>query len=324
MGYGSYSHDAHQALLSSRAKLHDQEVFKQRDCHPLMNTKGVRLRESHDSKEHPNSIGIAFALDVTGSMGDIPRLIARRELPKFMKILTSCGFADAQILFTAVGDATSDRAPLQVGQFESGAHEMDRWLMLTYLEGGGGGSNEESYELAMYFAARHTEMDCWVKRQKRGYFIMTGDELPYAQVGKSVVERIVGDDLAEDLAVDKVTRALAETYEPFFLIPNLERRARCERKWRDLLGDHVIAMESAEDTCHVASGLVALGEGAAPDLDVLAARMSTAGVSRDRLGAIVRALTPYAASLGKDGVPKPHLTAPTLGPEDSHDPSYYR
>jgi hypothetical protein len=324
MGFGSYSHEAHVALTKGRGALPREKLFTQRACHPLMNPHGVRLRESRDSAAHPASFGVVFALDVTGSMGDIPVMLAKTQLPTFMTSIMDLGVKDPQLLFMAVGDAFSDSAPLQVGQFESGAHEMDRWLMLTYLEGGGGGSNEESYELAMYFAARHTEMDCWVKRQKRGYFIMTGDELPYAQVGKSVVERIVGDDLAEDLAVDKVTRALAETYEPFFLIPNLERRARCERKWRDLLGDHVIAMESAEDTCHVASGLVALGEGAAPDLDVLAARMSTAGVSRDRLGAIVRALTPYAASLGKDGVPKPHLTAPTLGPEDSHDPSYYR
>jgi hypothetical protein len=324
MGFGSYSHEAHVALTRGRGALPREKLFTQRACHALMNPHGVRLRESRDSAAHPASFGVVFALDVTGSMGDIPVMLAKTQLPTFMTSIMDLGVKDPQLLFMAVGDAFSDSAPLQVGQFESGAHEMDRWLMLTYLEGGGGGSNEESYELAMYFAARHTEMDCWVKRQKRGYFIMTGDELPYAQVGKSVVQRIVGDELGEDLAVEKVARALAETYEPFFLIPSLERRARCERKWRDLLGDHVIAMESAEDTCHVASGLVALGEGAAKDLDVLAAKMTAAGVSRDRLGAIVRALTPFAASLGKDGVPKPHLTAPTLGAEDPNDSSYYR
>jgi hypothetical protein len=322
MGFGNYSHEAHVALTKGRGALPREKLFTQRACHPLMSPHRVKLRESRDSAAHPSSFGVVFALDVTGSMGDIPVMLAKTQLPTFMTSIMDLGVKDPQLMFMAVGDAFSDSAPLQVGQFESGAGEMDRWLTLTYLEGGGGGSNEESYELAMYFAARHTEMDCWVKRQKRGYFIMTGDELAYSQVSRPVVERIVGDELAADLAVDKVTRALAETYEPFFIIPSLDRRARCERAWRDLLGDHVIVMESPEDICHVAAGVVALGEGAAADLDVLASKMSTKGVSRDRLGAVVRALTPFAASLGKDGVPEPHLGAPVLAPSD--DPSAYR
>jgi hypothetical protein len=312
MGFGSYSHEAHVALTKGRGALPREKLFTQRACHPLMNPHGVKVRESRDSAAHPSSFGVVFALDVTGSMGDIPVMLAKTQLPTFMTSIMDLGVKDPQLMFMAVGDAFSDSAPLQVGQFESGANEMDRWLTLTYLEGGGGGSNEESYELAMYFAARHTEMDCWVKRQKRGYFIMTGDELPYSQVSRPVV----------DLATDKVTRALAETYEPFFIIPSLDRRARCERAWRDLLGDHVVVMESPEDICHVASGLVALGEGAVLDLDALASKMSAKGVSRDRLSAVVRALTPFAASLGKDGAPKPHLTAPVLATPD--DPSYYR
>lgn len=315
MGFGSYSHEAHVALTRGRGALPREALFAQRECHPLMNPHGVRLRESRDSATHPASFGIVFALDVTGSMGDIPVMLAKTQLPTFMTSILSLGVKDPQLLFMAVGDAFNDRAPLQVGQFESGANEMDRWLTLTFLEGGGGGTNEESYELAMYFAARHTEMDCWVKRQKRGYFIMTGDENPYREVSRSVVSRVVGDELAGDIAVDKLTRAITETYETFYIIPTLDRRARCERGWRDLLGDHVVTMESAEDTCHVAAGIVALGEGAVRDLDVLASQLATAGLKRDRLGAIVRALTPFAASLGKDGVPAPHLAAPTLAPE---------
>jgi hypothetical protein len=314
MGYGSYSHDAHQALLSSRATLHDQEVFKQRDCHPLMNTKGVRLRESHDSKEHPNSLGIAFALDVTGSMGDIPRLIARRELPRFMKILTDCGFADAQILFTAVGDATSDRAPLQVGQFESTAALMDQWLTWTYLEGAGGGSGSESYELAMYFLAEHTEMDCWVKRKKRGYMFMTGDELPYPAVSRIQVDALIGDRLDDDIPTEEVVAVLRETYHPFFLIPDLDRRRKCERDWRNLLGDHVICMESPEDTCFVSAGLVALTEGHLKRVEDLRPLIESAGAKPDRINPILRAVTPYAASLGRDGAPAPRTEAVNPAP----------
>lgn len=40
----------------------------------------------------------------------------------------------------------------------------------------------ESYELAMYFMARHTSIDCYEKRGKRGYLFMIGDELAYPKV----------------------------------------------------------------------------------------------------------------------------------------------
>ncbi|REN09879.1 VWA domain-containing protein, partial [Mycobacterium tuberculosis] len=72
---------------------------------------GLKVRESRDNADHPNSLGIVFALDVTGSMGDIPQTLARRELPTFMKLLTDCGVADPQLMFMAIGDANSDHAP---------------------------------------------------------------------------------------------------------------------------------------------------------------------------------------------------------------------
>jgi len=309
MGYGNYSHDAHQAIAQARSKLPTQQVFQQTACHNLMNPKDVRARESRDSPDHPSSLGIVFALDVTGSMGEIPEMLARQELPSFMKILGDCKVADPQLLFLAVGDATSDTAPLQVGQFESTAELMDRWLTWSYLEGRGGGQKHESYELALYFLAEHTDMDCWVKRQKQGYVFMTGDEKPYPAVSKHQVEALIGDRLDEDVPTAAVVAALQETFRPFFLIPDHKRRALCERTWRDLLGDHVIAMESPRDTCYAAAGIVALTERFVPDLDGVARVIEAAGASRDRVGAVVRALTPYAAALGADGVPAPRTTA---------------
>lgn len=307
MGFGNYSHEAHRAITDQRSGLAREQIFKQTRCHPLMDPHGVRARESRDSASHPDSIGIVFALDVTGSMGQIPDLLARRELPTFMTTVLSLGITSPQVLFMAVGDAYSDRAPLQVGQFESAAGEMDQWLTSSFLEGNGGGQGHETYELALYFAARHTEMDCWTKRKRRGYFLMTGDEQPYPQVSHTQVKQLIGDDLGEDIPVAGIVRILRETYEPFFLIPDPARRPRCERVWRDLLGDHVVCMESPDDTCHVSAGLVGLSEGVVADLDQLARRLESVGVSRDRIGAVARALTPFAATLGRDAAPRPRL-----------------
>ena len=312
MGFGNYSHAAHEALTNGRVDLPTQDVFRQTTCHPLMNPHGVRLRECRDSADHPHSLGIAFALDVTGSMGDIPVLLARREIPNFMKILTACGVPDPQLLFMAVGDATCDSAPMQVGQFESSAELMDQWLTWTYLEGGGGGQNTESYELALYFLAQHTEMDCVRKRGKRGYMFMTGDELPYPAVSRHQVDTIFDDQLDADLPVNAVVAELEKTFHPFFLVPDLERRTRCERRWRDLLGDHVICMESPADTCWVAASIVALSEGVVPQLDALSAVLTDAGAPRDRIAGTLRALVPFAATLGRDGAHAPRLRPAAL------------
>jgi hypothetical protein len=298
MGYGNYSHEAHEALLQGRKALPAQQVFQQQECHPLMNPKGVRVRESRDSADHPESLGVVFALDVTGSMGQIPRLLATQQLPKFMKVLTGCKVTDPQLLFTAVGDATSDRSPLQVGQFESTAELMDRWLTWSYLEGGGGGSGEESYELALYFLALHTEMDCWVKRQKRGYLFMTGDEKPYPILSRHIVEAVIGDHLDDDLKVEEVVAELQRTFTPFFIIPDRERRSRCERAWRDLLGEHVLCMEDAADVCYVTAGALLLSERRVSNLRELEDVLLGSGMPRERRGAVVRALKPLAEVQG--------------------------
>lgn len=315
MGYGNYSHSAHQALTADRAALSRNEVFTQRGCHALMDPRGLSVRECRDSAEHPNSLGIVFALDVTGSMGDIPELLARQELPTFMKLLTDCRIADPQVMFMAIGDANSDRAPLQVGQFETTAELMDQWLTWSYLEGGGGGTGSESYELAFYTLAQHTDMDCWAKRKKRGYLFLTGDELPYPAVSRHQIDALIGEKLDEDIPLAEVIAAAAETFHLFFLIPDLQRRRDCEKRWREVLGDHVICMESPEDTCAVAAAIVGLTEKVLPDIDAVAEVLKTNGTSGERMAATIRALQPYADLLDPDAAKRVNRAPAASAPD---------
>jgi hypothetical protein len=311
MGYGNYSFDAHAALTASRSHKARTEVFSQTQCHALMNPKGLKVRECRDSADHPDSLGIAFALDVTGSMGDIPHLLAKQELPKLMKLLTACGVTDPQLMFMAIGDATADHAALQVGQFESTAELMDQWLTWSYLEGGGGGTGQESYELALYIAAQHTDMDNWVKRKKKGYLFMTGDELPYPAVSRHQVEALVGEKLDEDIPIEEVIAAAAESYHIFFLIPDLERRRRCESRWRELLGDHTICMESPADACAVAAAIVGLTEKRVADIGALSTVLSSNGFDRQHVGSAMRAVESYGALLRLPALSSPRPPAGT-------------
>jgi hypothetical protein len=300
MGYGSYSYEAHEAMTQARQTLPQQKVFTQRECHPSMNPKGVKYRESRDSAAHPNSLSIVFALDVSGSMGNIPDLLARKTLPSFMKSMMDAGIPDPQVLFMALGNAYADRAPLQVGQFESSEKEMDQWLTRMYLEGGGGGVGE-TYELAMYFAAEHMSMDCLQKRRKKGYFFMTGDEPAFEHASKDHIRDLIGDHHQEHLPLQEVARRLEVSFEPFFLIPDQARRnnCNCENFWRQYLGDRVICMDDPMDTCDVAAALVALTEGAVTSVDQIAARLRKEGKGENRVRGIVNAITPWAKKLSR-------------------------
>src|SRR3954454_732112 len=149
--------------------------------HPKKDPLGVKVRESRDSDAHPTSHAVGVLMDVTGSMRQVP-VILQANLPRLMGLLIRKGYLEhPQILIGGIGDSTCDKAPLQVGQFESGI-EIEDDLGKLFLEGGGGGHITESYELAMYFMARHTSMDCLDKRNKRGYLFIIGDEMPYRAV----------------------------------------------------------------------------------------------------------------------------------------------
>jgi hypothetical protein len=295
MGYGNYSYEAHQALTQARQHLPQQQVFRQQACHPKMDPKGVKLRESRDSAEHPDSLAIVFALDVSGSMGEIPDMLARKHLPSFMKNLMEAGVADPQVLFMAIGNAYADQAPLQVGQFESSAQQMDEWLTRMYLEGGGGGLGE-TYELALYFAAEHTALDCLEKRQKKGYLLMTGDEPAFEHASRAHIQRIIGDTVPENLPLAQVIQRVEQSYHVFFLLPDRQRR-EYETFWFQHLGDRVIRMETPEDTCHVAAGIVALQEKAVPHLEALAERLRQQKLTAPRIQGILDALRPWARRL---------------------------
>ena len=301
MGYGDYSRDAHAAIMTERAAAPVQKVFVQKSCHALMNPLHLGQRESRDSAEHPNSLGIVFALDVTGSMDSVPWEMAVMMLPRFMKILEACRVRDPQLLFMAVGDATHDEAPLQVGQFESTAQLMDQWLTWSYLEGEGGGNGHESYELALYTLARHTKLDCWEKRGKKGYVFLTGDELPFPSLSKDIARKVLGDRLEEDLTVEEVIAELRETFVPFFIIPTRARRERCEPRWRELLGEHVLCTNNVQDVCYVSAGALCLVEGLVPDLDALTLLFKSMGLEYGDLNSVVGALRPLAKSLGRGG-----------------------
>jgi hypothetical protein len=186
--------------------------------HQTLNPYNMRMRESRDSDEHPDSNAIFISLDVTGSMGRVVRGI-HADLPRLHEMLLGHQYIPhPQILFAAVGDATCDVAPLQVGQFESD-NRMDQNLENMILEGGGGAELTESYELTLYVAARHTTIDCFEKRGRKGYLFLIGDEMAYPQVKFKEVNRLIGDGLQADTPLKQIIDEVRQRYHLYFVIP---------------------------------------------------------------------------------------------------------
>jgi hypothetical protein len=262
-----------------------------RRVHQKMNPKGVTVRESRDSDAHPESHAVGVLFDVTGSMQGVPRIL-QANLPKLMGLLIRKGYLDhPQILICAIGDATCDAAPLQVGQFESGI-EIEEDLGKLSLEGGGGGHITESYELAMYFMARHTALDCFEKRGKRGYLFVIGDETPYSRVKRGEVKRTIGDKLQADLPVEELLAELQRTYEVYYVLPKMTHHwnnAAVHRRWVELLGQNVLRLENPAGICELIASTIGLAEGKV-ELDNLAGDLQEAGASTTIAQAVGKAL----------------------------------
>jgi hypothetical protein len=118
-----------------------------------------------------NKSPFVFAFDVTGSMGNLPKIIYDK-MPMIAGQIIEQGYVEDPIVSVAgIGDILSDRAPIQISDFAQ-IRNIDEWLERIWLEGGGGGQAKESYELAMYFYARNCDM----KNTETPFLIITGDE----------------------------------------------------------------------------------------------------------------------------------------------------
>lgn len=275
MGGGSWSHDYYDDRASARkstgtsAFAYDAAVASkprsEQTVHARLNPKDVKIRESCDSLEHPESLPIGIMLDVTGSMRNVPKEV-HQSLPKLHGIATKLGIQHAQFLLGAVGDEFSDKGSLQVGQFESD-NRMDEDLEHFWLEGGGGGGEpRESYQNAIYFFARHTKTDSFEKRGKKGYLFLVGDEHPYPVVSSRTLETILGYNLeGKDIPTEDIIKECQQKYHIFYIVPT--NTCHGSEKylfdhWGSLIGpENVLKMPNATEICELVATTVGVCEG---------------------------------------------------------------
>jgi len=244
MGRPGYDED--RALETSRSYvgLSAREIFANK-FDARLNPRGVTLRESRDSENHPNSLPIIIGLDMTGSMHRIPKLMITEDLNNMMRKMLEAGLSDPQIMFMGIGDHECDRAPLQISQYESDDQSLDEWLRSMWPEGRGGGNDGESYMLPWYFAANKTEIDSLEKRNTKGFLFSIGDEKTLKNLPGSAIADIFGDT-SQDISAERLLEQASEKYNVFHV--HVREGSNGNRQdviddWTNLIGDNLIIVE---------------------------------------------------------------------------------
>ncbi len=309
MGSGVFDTSAYTARASVRSHAHNagfdyDSAVKSgavRSVHETLDLTRKPYREARDNPDSPESLPIAILLDITGSMRDVPKLL----LPEFGKlmsvILKDGGVKYPQIAFGAIGDANGDRYPVQLSEFEADDELVEQHLGNLILEGGGGGTMQESYELLVYFFANVVETDAWEKRGQKGFLFIVGDEQFYATIRADQAKSYLGLDLPQDTDAAGVFRALQEKWEVFLIRPEQGsysagmEKEQVEALWKAVLPEErVIAAANYTDVVPKIAATISLMAG----LDLA----TVVSAVRDKFGAaaadgISTSLVPVASSI---------------------------
>lgn len=180
MGSGTWTTTAYADYSASCSKTYSTvtgrvtgQVFTKHEIDKLLDPKRFSIRECVNSDEHPNTVPVILALDVTGSMGESCNECAE-SLGVIMTNLYK-KYQDIEFCVMGIGDLAYDETPIQMSQFESDiriAEALDK----IYMEHGGGGNDYESYTAAWYMGLKRTRLDSFEKQGRKGIIITMGDE----------------------------------------------------------------------------------------------------------------------------------------------------
>ncbi len=220
-------------------------------------------RDSYLEKtvETASERSLVVCCDVTRSMGSWPRIIFSK-LP-FLEYEAKIYMGDdVEICFAGVGDAFSDSYPMQVRPFSRG-EDLPKRMEELIIERGGGGSGEESYELAAAYFAYNCEMPNAVDP----IMIFIGDERIYDRLFKRTAKKHAQVDLPKVQTKEQLFDSLKQKFDVYLVQKITEVRGNELTKrdkrvydcWEPLVGaDHIVFLPSPERVVDVIFGI--LGE----------------------------------------------------------------
>lgn len=224
MGSGCFTASSYADYSVSRGRSYDHSTgrvkgqsYEATRLNEALNPRKFTIRECANSDEHPNTIPVILALDVTGSMGEACSETAA-ALGTIMKNLYN-KFKDVEFCIMGIGDLSYDEAPIQMSQFESDiriAEALDK----LWMEKGGGGNGFESYTAAWYMGLKHTKLDCYDKQGRKGIIITMGDEPlnPYLPVnGIHGLNHTINETLERNIETPELYNEAREKFDIFHI-----------------------------------------------------------------------------------------------------------
>ena len=265
-----------------------QAVGKTSSMHSSLNP----LRWKDENLQCDCQDPIVFALDVTGSMGDWTKIIYDKMPMFYGQIMMQKYLGDPALSFCAVGDVTCDDSPLQVSEFGQGK-AIDQLISKMYLEGGGGGNQHESYDLAAHFYATRVDLiNC-----EFPFFFITGDEGFWEREQGKDIEKVFGQGIKEQSIDSKeIWTKLMKVYNVFHIkkpFSDTRQNVTIKKQWVEALGqERVLDIVTPKACIDVMLGAIALTSGTR-DLNGYIEDMKTRGQDAGRIVEVTAALKPY-------------------------------
>jgi len=242
----------------------------------LVDPKG---RTITTESEFPVIIGV----DGTGSMQTWPAEIFDR-LPLLYTTLAKYQLDPATkesrvaLSFGVIGDAASDKWPVQISDFGKGV-TLDTYLKALKPEGGGGPGIRESYELF----AQYLDTNVSTPKAVSPFLILMGDEKFYEQVDPTQAKTFLGTDIGQPRDSRELWRSLAQRFDIYLLRKSYAGRdEEIRSQWDAVLApQHIIPVDDPARVVDVAIGLIAQRWGQATDFQKsLKARQDSKGITK--------------------------------------------
>merc|ERR1712166_493298 len=248
---------------------------------------------------------IVVAVDMTGSMGDWPKVIWDK-LPMFFGQLMLQGYVeDPQLAFCGTGDTLSPGnnsayKPVQVTEFASGSAIDDELKKISVASGNGPKKNYEAYGLAMFFWARCAEFP---NADGKPILFLTSDEFFYPSVPSEHILKTFGIR-HPTVQVSDLMKELRQKYEVFVIRKVYDTYKGFEesiaQQWQTLIsGERILRLDEPKAVVDVMLGAISLAKGTRT-LDKYGEDMRTRGQDSQRIDLVNSALAGLAGNVDAD------------------------